>query len=172
LNKVEVAYLLSSAENQKEGLPIWIFYIALCAILLLLFLAFLHNKDLRNKINNIFLVYKKRFMKFGLVAVLRHQERKKNKLLTQLGQQGVLAWPELKEISEATFEISSLEKKKQSMKESGRGQNSAQLEPHYQAIGLIINKIRPGIEVLTFYYSKLDKAERRIKILKQELENF
>jgi type VI protein secretion system component VasF len=54
LNELRTSYLIPAAESQKEGLPVWIFYIIFCAVLLLLFLAFLHNKDLRNKINNIF----------------------------------------------------------------------------------------------------------------------
>lgn len=166
MTELRVGYLIPAADSQKEGLPVWIFYIIFCAVLLLLFLAFLHNKDLRSKINNIFLVYKKRFMKFWLEAALQREEKKRNKLLSWLGQQGISAWPGLKDLSQAASEISCLEEKRKMS-----GETSHQLEPHYQAIGLIINKIRPEIRVLAIYYSRIDQAERRIKILKKELEN-
>ena len=171
MNEIEIAYLFSQAEKQKEGLPVWIFYIALCVILLLLFLAFLHNKRLRKKINDTFLVYKKKFLKFWLTAIRRQEEKKRSKLLIQLGQHGLEFWPQLKEVKEVTAEIKSLEEKKQNLKESGQAENSTQLNGHYQAIGLIIDRTRPEIEQLSIYHSKLDTVERRIKILERELEN-
>ncbi|MBP6909376.1 MAG: hypothetical protein KBC18_03005 [Candidatus Saccharicenans sp.] len=170
MNELPAGYLMPAADGPKEGLPVWIFYIIFCAVLLLLFLAFLHNKDLRNKINNIFLAYKKKFMKFWLEAFLRRQEKKKNKLLIQLGQQGTSAWPELKDLSQAASELNSLEEMKEKFGEAGCELARSQLEPSYQAIGLIINKIRPEIKALAIYYSRIDQTERRIKILKKELE--
>ncbi len=170
MNGLPAGYLIPAADSQQEGLPVWIFYIVLCAVLLLLFLAFLHNKGLRNKINNIFLVYKNKFLKFWLEAILRRQEKRKNKLLIQLGQQGTAAWPELKDLSQAASELNSLKEMKEKFGEAGCQLARSQLELHYQAIGLIINKIRPEIKALAIYYSRIDQAERRIKILKKELE--
>jgi hypothetical protein len=171
LNESGVGYLIPVADSQQEGLPVWIFYIVLCAVLLLLFLAFLHNRGLRNKINNIFLVYKNKFLKFWLEAILRRQEKKKNKLLIQLGQQGTSAWPELKDLSQAASEINFLEEKKDKPGEASLSLARSPLESPYQAIGLIINKIRPEIKDLVIYYSRIDQTERRIKIIKKELEN-
>ena len=171
MSQIEAVYLFAPAENQKEALPFWIFYIALCVILLLLFLAFLHNKSLRKKINDIFLVYKRRFMKFWLTAIQRREEKKRSKLLIQLGQQGIEFWPQIKEINQAAAAINSLEEKKQSLKELGQAGHSTELNDHYRAIGLIINGIRPELGQLSVYYSKLDKVERRIRIVERELEN-
>ncbi|HOP61392.1 MAG TPA: hypothetical protein PKZ60_08280 [Candidatus Saccharicenans sp.] len=170
MSQLEAIYFLAPAENQKEGLPLWIFYIALCLVLLLLFLTFLHNKSLRKKINDIFLVYKRRIMKFWLTAIQRRQEKKKNKLLIQLGQQGIEVWPQIKEAKQAAA-INFLEEKKQSQKELGEARHSTELKDHYLTVGLIINGIRPELEQLSVYYSKLDRVERRIKILERELEN-
>ncbi|MDD8019940.1 MAG: hypothetical protein PHU81_01970 [Acidobacteriota bacterium] len=173
MNEIRTAYLnwTPSAGNQKEGLPVWIFYIVLCAGLLLLFLAFLHNKDLRNKINNIFLVPRKRFMKFWLELALRRVEEKENRLLIQLGQQGAAHWPELKDRSEARPEINSLIEQGEQLKEASPGDVLCQLEPHYTALGLIIDRIRPRSDALAKYYLQIDEARRKIQDLKKELEN-
>mgnify|MGYP001026897365 FL=1 len=171
MSQIEAIYLLAPAENQKEGLPLWIFYIALCLVLLLLFLTFLHNKSLRKKINDIFLIYKRRVMRFWLTAIHRQEENRRSKLLIQLGQQGVEAWSQLKDLEEAAAAINFLEEKKQSQKELGQAGHSTELKDHYRTIGQIINGIRPEVEQLSIYYSKLDRVERRIKILERELEN-
>ncbi|MGB9765318.1 MAG: hypothetical protein ACPLZD_08200 [Candidatus Saccharicenans sp.] len=113
MNQVAIDYLslTSSPELKKEGLPFWIFYLLLSLILLLIFINFLQNKELRRKLNYLLSGPRRKFIKLRLQIKLKKEEEKKDDLFKQLGQLTAKCWPELPEIEEVASEIRSLEEK-------------------------------------------------------------
>jgi len=99
----------SSPEMQKEGLPFWIFYLLLSIILLLIFINFLQNKELRQKLSYTLAGPRRRLNQLRLKVSLRKEEEKKAELFRQLGQLASVRWPEMPEIEEIASEIRSLE---------------------------------------------------------------
>lgn len=101
--------LLSSFEIQKEGLPFWLFYFLLSLILLLIFINFLQNKDLRQKLSYTLAGPRRRLHGLRLQVKLRKEEEKKAELFRRLGKLVSTKWPDLPEIEEIASEIRSLE---------------------------------------------------------------
>ncbi len=85
-------FLASIFPNQEippetaEGLPIWIFWLMLCVILLLLAFIFLRDKDLRRKLNLFFMGFKKKIKKIRLQQMLKREQQKIEHNLLELGR--------------------------------------------------------------------------------------
>jgi len=72
-------------------------------------------------------------------------------------------------LEEIETEISSLEKTRQEIQESILTTDEL-LAPHHQTIGQVVYRLRPDREDLAFIYFQLDRANERIKKLKQDIE--
>ncbi|MDI6697753.1 MAG: hypothetical protein QME85_02295 [Candidatus Saccharicenans sp.] len=103
--------LLSTPELQKAGLPFWVFYLLLSAILFLIFINFLQKKDLRQRISYILAGPRRRFSRLRIEVLLKREEGKKSELLKHLGELTSIQWPDLPEIEEISREIKTLEEK-------------------------------------------------------------
>jgi DNA repair exonuclease SbcCD ATPase subunit len=79
------------AEGAGEGLPYWIFWLLLCAILLLLTFIFLRDKDLRQRLDTFFAGFKKKLVRLRLQSQLKKENDKFENTLTGLGKK---AWEE------------------------------------------------------------------------------
>lgn len=216
-----VFVLISGLDSRKEGLPFWLLYLLLSLILLLIFINFLQNKDLRQKLNYFLLGPRRRYLRLRLQVKLKNEEENKAELFKKLGQLAVQLWPELPEIKEIVTEIRPLEEKKirfqsswheiykqleaiklelkknktsnnPDFKNTGQYQTlvkkaelleknkaeieetlwkiNGQLAPHHQLIGCIIYNLRPEREDLAFLYFQLDKTEKNIKSIKEEIK--
>lgn|GEM_PF-793716 len=216
-----VFVLISGLDSRKEGLPFWLLYLLLSLILLLIFINFLQNKDLRQKLNYFLLGPRRRYLRLRLQVKLKNEEENKAELFKKLGQLAVQLWPELPEIKEIVTEIRPLEEKKirfqsswheiykqleaiklelkknktsnnPDFKNTGQYQTlvkkaelleknkaeieetlwkiNGQLAPHHQLIGRIIYNLRPEREDLAFLYFQLDKTEKNIKSIKEEIK--
>jgi chromosome segregation ATPase len=93
--------LFPELEARKSGLPFWLFYLLLSAILLLLFINFLQNKNLRQKISFILAGPRRRLDKLRTEVQLRREIEKKEELLRELGKLASgkkLKFPEVEDI--------------------------------------------------------------------------
>ncbi len=111
------ASLLSSPELQESGLPFWLFYLLLSIILLLVFISFLRNRDLRQKISYALAGPRRKLERLRLQVILKREEEKKNDLLRRLGELGRLRWPNLEELKGLPDEVKSLEEKNSRLQE-------------------------------------------------------
>jgi chromosome segregation ATPase len=105
----DYAGLLSSPELQEGGLPYWVFYLLLSIILLLVFITFLRNRDLRQKLSYFLAGPQRKFSRLRLRVILKREEEKKTGLLRRLGELASICWPDLLEIKELPDDIRSLE---------------------------------------------------------------
>jgi hypothetical protein len=80
-----------AADVAREGLPFWIFWLLLSVILLLVFLIFLRDKDLRRRLSSFLSGAKRKMLRLRLQAKIRKEKEKKIELLKDLGKK---AWSE------------------------------------------------------------------------------
>ena len=95
----------------REGIPHWTLWFFLCIIALLIFFIFLRDKSLRQRLNLFFSRAKRRLIKMRLQARLKRENRKKEELIKELGQE---AWKESVSVPKSekiTTELNSLETK-------------------------------------------------------------
>lgn len=162
---------LSSAEMQKEGLPFWLFYLLLSIILLLIFINFLQNKELRQKLSYTLAGPRRRFNQLRLKASLRKEEEKKSELFRQLGQLASVRWPELPEVEEIASEIRSLEE------ESGKLQafwheiykNLEDLKLEKEKLSLAQNPVVKNSARLEELYEKIARLEKNRAEIQEKL---
>lgn len=96
-------------ESQKAGLPFWLFYLLLSIILLLIFINFLQNKNLRQKISFFLSGPRRRFNRLKLEVRLRQETEKKEALLQELGKLAATKKLKIPELEDLISEIGSLE---------------------------------------------------------------
>ncbi len=101
----------------SEGLPYWIFWLLLFAILLLLVFIFLRDKDLRRRINLFFFGAKKKLIKLRLHARIKRECRKRDEFIRNLG---IKVWEDKLKIPEAekiSQELDKLEQNKKNLRQ-------------------------------------------------------
>lgn len=101
--------LIPELEGQKAGLPFWLFYLLLSIILLLIFINFLQNRNLRQKISFFLSGPRRRFNRLKLEVRLRQEVEKKDALLQELGKLAATKKLNIPELEELISEIGSLE---------------------------------------------------------------
>ena len=95
----------------REGIPNWTMWFFLCIIALLVFFIFMRDKSLRQRLNLFFSRAKRRLIKMRLQARLKRENRKKEELIKELGEE---AWKERVSVPKSekiTNELSDLESK-------------------------------------------------------------
>ncbi len=90
-NLAQGAAGLQDPSSLGEGLPYWTFWFLLCVILLLLFVIFLRDKNLRRKLSSFLSGAKRRMLRLRLQSKLRAEALKKAELWKELGKK---AWSE------------------------------------------------------------------------------
>jgi len=82
---------LQDPSGLAEGLPYWTLWFLLCVILLLLFVIFLRDKNLRRKLSSFLSGARRRMLRLRLQSKLRAEALKKAELWKELGKK---AWSE------------------------------------------------------------------------------
>ncbi len=80
----------------KDGLPYWTFWLLISFILLLLAFIFLRDKELRRKMDDFFFRTRKKLIKYRHQRRMTRENRKKDRLIMELGQK---AWERRIEIT-------------------------------------------------------------------------
>ncbi len=96
----------------KDGLPYWTFWLLISFILLLLVFIFLRDKELRRKMDEFFFRTRKKLIKYRHQRRMARENRKKERLIMELGQK---AWERRIEITNGKKvfrELKYLEEKK------------------------------------------------------------
>ncbi|MGB9836953.1 MAG: hypothetical protein ACPLRX_09475 [Candidatus Saccharicenans sp.] len=101
--------LIPQLEGQKAGLPFWLFYFLLSIILLLLFINFLQNKNLRQKISFFLSGPRRRFNRLRLEIRRQQETEKKEELIRELGKLASVKNLKFPEVEELMSEIRALE---------------------------------------------------------------
>lgn len=82
---------LQASTELTEKLPFWLFWFLLCVILLLLFVIFLRDKDLRRRLSSFLSGARRRMLRLRLQSRLAKEREKKAVLWKELGKK---AWSE------------------------------------------------------------------------------
>jgi len=160
---VSFSSLLSSPELQENGLPYWLFYLLLSIILLLVFIAFLCNRDLRQKISYALASPRRKFERLRLQVILKREEEKKNDLLRRLGELASLRWPNLQEIPGLPDEVKSLEEKNSRLQEKWH-----QLYQEQERLKQEKKKLLTQAETSRDLPEKREELEKNISILEKK----
>jgi len=100
---------LPELEGQKAGLPFWLLYLLLSIILLLLFINFLQDKNLRQKISFFLAGPRRRLNQLKLEVRLRQEKRKKEDLLRELGKLAAAKRLKIPEVEKELSDIRALQ---------------------------------------------------------------
>jgi chromosome segregation ATPase len=101
----------AAAAAPTEGLPYWIFWLLLSFILLLLAFIFLRDKELRRNLNDFFFRTRKKLIKYRHQRRMAKENRKKERLVMELGQKAWARRIEIKNGKEVFRELQYLEDK-------------------------------------------------------------
>lgn len=77
---------VEAASAVQEGLPFWLFWLLIALIGLLIFFIFLHDKDLRRRIDFFFLGARNRSLQIHLRRQMKREKKKKERLWLDLGR--------------------------------------------------------------------------------------
>jgi chromosome segregation ATPase len=146
--------------GSNEGLPYWIFWLMLLAILLLLTFIFLRDKDMRRRLDSFFAGFRKKIKKARLQQMLKREQKK---IETTLHDMGESAWSHSISIPSSdpiTKEIIGLEEKTSELMEDKN-------EAHSK-----INSLNKDLENLKQKQDKIiQEIKNKISPKKQNLEN-
>jgi chromosome segregation ATPase len=95
----------------KDGLPYWTFWLLLSFILLLLAFIFLRDKELRRKMDDFFFRTRKKLTKYRRQRRVARENRKKERLIMELGQKAWERRIEVKNGKKVFGELQYLEEK-------------------------------------------------------------
>lgn len=150
--------LQAESPLQSEGLPYWALWFLLCIIALLTFFIFLRDKSLRQRLNLFFSRAKRRMVKIRLQARLKRENRKKDDLIQEMGQE---AW-----IAGVTIEKG--EKIIKELKDLGTKENSSQKD--LEEAELKIDKLEDQHNAaLKKHEDQIQKTEDEIKPIKEKM---
>lgn len=96
----------------KEGLPYWMFWLLISFILLLLAFIFLRDKELRRNMDDFFFRTRKKLIKYRHQRRIARENRKKERLIFDLGQKAWDKRVEVKNGKKVFRELQYLEEKK------------------------------------------------------------
>ncbi len=99
----------------KDGLPYWTFWLLISFILLLLVFIFLRDKELRRKMDEFFFRTRKKLVKYRHQRRMARENRKKDRLITELGQKAWERRIEIKNGKKAFRELQYLEEKSEKL---------------------------------------------------------
>jgi chromosome segregation ATPase len=97
--------------SARDGLPYWTFWLLLSFILLLLAFIFLRDKELRRKMDEFFFRTRKRLIKYRHQKRMARENRKKERLILELGQKAWERRIEIKNGKKIFRELKYLEEK-------------------------------------------------------------
>lgn len=99
------------ASSPADGLPFWLFYVLVCAILLLLAFIFLRNRDLRFKMNMFFSGARRRMQAARLKTKIKREKEKRRLLFIEVGKKAWLEHLEVKGTEQEYRALAGLEDK-------------------------------------------------------------
>lgn len=108
---INIFMLQQGSPIPREGLPYWTLWFLLCIIALLTFFIFLRDKSMRQRLNLFFSRAKRRLIKIRLQARLKRENRKKEELLRELGQNARKENVSVEKSEKIVKELKSLEAK-------------------------------------------------------------
>lgn len=165
----------------KDGLPYWTFWLLISFILLLLAFIFLRDKELRRKMDEFFFRSRIKLIKYRHQKRMARENRKKDRLIMELGQKAWERRIEIKNGKKAFRELQYLEEKSERLQmetaeiktkisflNSSQDENIKKLDARLSDKE---NEKSPYVEKLLEFKSKEKEVEIEIIEKQKELES-
>lgn len=160
MSNILISIFMLQPESQipREGLSYSTLWFLLCIIALLIFFIFLRDKSMRQRLNLFFSRAKRRLIKIRLQARLKRENRKKEELIRELGQNARKENVSVEKSEKIVNELKSLEAKESTSQKD--------LEDAEMKIDKLENQFSA---LLTKHENQIQKTEEEIKPIRDKM---